>query len=33
MDDFVKFLMFVGALYSAYQSAKTAWRLGTDLLG
>jgi hypothetical protein len=32
MDDFIKFLMFLGALYGAYQSAKTAWRLGADLL-
>lgn len=33
MEDFIKFLVFLGALYSAYQSAKTIWRLGTDLLG
>jgi hypothetical protein len=33
MDNFVKFLMFVGALYGVYHSAKTAWRLGTELFG
>jgi hypothetical protein len=33
MEDFIKFLMLVGALYSAYHSAKTAWRLRTDLFG
>jgi hypothetical protein len=33
MEDFIKFLMFVGALYGAYHSAKTAWRLGTELFG
>jgi hypothetical protein len=33
MDDFIKFLMFVGALYGAYHSGKTAWRLGTELFG
>jgi hypothetical protein len=33
MEDFIKFLMLVGALYSAYHSAKTAWRLSTDLFG
>jgi hypothetical protein len=33
MEDIIKFLMFVGALYGAYQSAKTAWRLGTELFG
>ena len=33
MEDFIKFLMLVGALYSAYRSAKTAWRLSTDLFG
>jgi hypothetical protein len=33
MEDFIKLLMFIGALYSAYHSAKTAWRLGTELFG
>jgi hypothetical protein len=33
MDDFVKFLMFVGALVGAYHSGRTAWRLGTELFG
>jgi hypothetical protein len=33
MEDFIKFLMLVGAIYSAYRSTKTAWRLGTELLG
>ena len=33
MDDFIKFLMFMGALYGAYRSAMTAWRLGTELFG
>lgn len=31
MDNIVKFLMFAGALYGAYRSGKTAWRLGTEL--
>jgi hypothetical protein len=33
MDDLIKFLMFVGALYGAYHSAKKAWQLGTELFG
>jgi hypothetical protein len=33
MDDFIKFLMLVGALYGAYHSAMTAWRLATELFG
>jgi hypothetical protein len=33
MDDFIKVLMFVAALYGAYRSARTAWRLGTELFG
>ncbi len=33
MEDFIKFVMFVGALYSVYHSARTAWRLGTQLFG
>ena len=33
MEDFIKFVMFVGALYGTYHSAKTAWRLGTELFG
>ena len=33
MEDFIKFVMFVGALYGAYRSARTAWRLGTELFG
>ena len=33
MDNFVKFPMFVGALYGVYRSGKTAWRLGTELFG
>lgn len=33
MEDVIKFLMFVGALYGAYHSAKTAWRLGIELFG
>jgi hypothetical protein len=33
MDDFIKFLMLVAALYGAYHSARTAWRLGTELFG
>jgi hypothetical protein len=33
MEDFIKFLMLMGALYSAYHSARTVWRLSTDLFG
>jgi hypothetical protein len=33
MEDFIKFLMLVGAIYSAYRSTKTAWRLGAELFG
>ena len=33
MENLIKFLMFVGALYGTYHSAKTAWRLGTELFG
>jgi hypothetical protein len=33
VDDFIKFLMLMGALYSAYRSAKTAWRLSNELFG
>jgi hypothetical protein len=33
MEDFVKFVMLVGALYSAYHLARTAWRLGIQLFG
>lgn len=33
MDDFFKFLLFVGALVSAYHSGKKAWQLGTELFG
>jgi hypothetical protein len=33
MEDFIKFLILVGALYSAYHSTRTAWRLSTDLFG
>ena len=27
MDDIIKLLLFLGAVYGAYHSAKTAWRL------
>jgi len=33
MDDFIKLLMFLAALYGAYHSARTAWRLGAELFG
>ena len=33
MEEFIKFVMLIGALYSAYHSAKTAWRLCTELFG
>ena len=33
MDDFGKLLLFLLALYSAYRSARTAWRLGIELFG
>jgi hypothetical protein len=33
MDDFGKLLLFLSALYGAYQSARTAWRLGNELFG
>jgi hypothetical protein len=32
MNDLVKLLMFLAAVYGAYQAARTAWRLGDDLL-
>lgn len=33
MDEFIKLLMFMAAVYGAYQSVKTAWRLGAELFG
>lgn len=33
MDDLTKLALFLIALYGAYHSARTAWRLGTELLG
>jgi hypothetical protein len=33
MDDLIKSLMFVAALYGAYHSARKVWQLGTQLLG
>jgi hypothetical protein len=33
MNDFIKFLTFVAALYGAYHAARTTWRLGTELFG
>ncbi len=33
MDDFGKFVLFLFALYGAYHSARTAWRLGIELFG
>ena len=33
MDDFIKLLLFVGAVVGTYHSAKTAWRLGGELFG
>jgi hypothetical protein len=33
MNDFGKLLLFLAALYGTYHSARTAWRLGTELLG
>jgi hypothetical protein len=33
MEDLIKFLIFAAALYSAYRSVRTAWRLGTELFG
>jgi hypothetical protein len=33
MEEFIKLLRFAGALFGAYHSVKTAWRLGTDLFG
>ena len=32
MDDLTKLALFLIALYGAYHSARTAWRLGTELL-
>jgi hypothetical protein len=33
MDDAVKFVMFLIAIYGAYKSARTALRLGGELFG
>jgi hypothetical protein len=33
MDDLAKLVLFLLALYGAYHSARTAWRLGTELFG
>lgn len=33
MNDFGKLLLFLLAVYGAYQAIKTAWRLGNDLFG
>lgn len=33
MDDLIKFLLFVAAVSATCHSARTAWRLGTELLG
>lgn len=33
MDDVIKLLMFLAALYGACQSARKAWQLGTELFG
>jgi hypothetical protein len=33
VEDFGKLLLFLIALYSAYQANKTVWRLGTELFG
>jgi hypothetical protein len=31
--DMAKLVMFLIAVYGTYHSAKTAWRLGNELLG
>jgi hypothetical protein len=33
VEDFGKLLLFLMAVYGAYQAIKTAWRLGTELFG
>jgi hypothetical protein len=33
MDDLGKLVLFLLALYGAYRSVRTAWRLGTELFG
>jgi hypothetical protein len=33
MEDIGKLLLFLIAVYGAYQATRTAWRLGTELLG
>jgi hypothetical protein len=33
MDDFIKLLALVGALYSTYCSARKAWRISAELFG
>jgi len=32
MDDLVKLLAFLAAVYGACQAVRTAWRLGNNLL-
>jgi len=33
MNDFLKLIAFMIAVYGAYHAVRTAWRLGTDLFG
>jgi hypothetical protein len=33
MNDIAKLALFLAALYGMYHSARTAWRLGTELFG
>ena len=33
MDDFIKLVKFLAAVYGACAAVSTAWRLGADLLG
>jgi hypothetical protein len=33
MENFGKLVLFLIAVYGAYQAIKTAWRLGNDLFG
>jgi hypothetical protein len=32
MNDMIKLIAFIAAVYGAYRAVSTAWRLGSDLL-
>jgi hypothetical protein len=33
VNDLLKLLLFAAAVYGAYKAVRTAWQLGTELLG